>query len=159
MNLAAGVRVGPYEIVAPLGRGGMGDVYKAVDRRLDRAVAIKMLSARVADSPSHHQRFEREARAISSLSHPHICALFDIGEQDGTPYLVLEYVEGETLAHRLLRGALPIDQVFRYASEIAEALEHAHRQGIVHRDLKPANIMLTRTGVKLLDFGVAKLCA
>src|SRR5262245_39478855 len=134
MSLASGVRLGPYEIVAPLGHGGMGDVYRAVDTRLDRSVAIKRLSARVADSPSHHQRFEREARAISSLSHPHICALFDVGEHAGAPYLVLEYVEGETLGHRLVRGALPIDEVLRYASQITDALEHAHRQGIVHRD-------------------------
>jgi serine/threonine protein kinase len=159
MPLATGTRLGPYEIVAGIGAGGMGDVYRAIDTRLDRTVAIKVLSPHVADSPARRQRFEREARAVSSLNHPHICSLYDVGEQDAAPFLVMEYVEGETLAHRLVRGALPLDQVLRYAVEIADALDHAHRQGIVHRDLKPANIMLTRAGVKLLDFGVAKLWA
>src|SRR5207245_8456480 len=155
--LAAGPRLGPYEILSLLGSGGMGEVYRAKDTRLDRAVAIKVLPDEVADSAARRARFEREARAISRLSHPHICSLYDVGEQDATPFLVMEYLEGQTLDRRLIRGALPIDQVLQYAIEIADALDHAHRQGIVHRDLKPANIMLTRTGVKLLDFGVAKM--
>jgi serine/threonine protein kinase/Tol biopolymer transport system component len=159
MMLTKDLRLGPYEIQAPLGQGGMGEVYRAIDTRLGRAVAIKILPRHVGDSPTRRQRFEREARALSSLSHPHICPLYDIGEQDGLPFLVMEALDGETLAERLVRGALPIDQVLRYAIEIADALDHAHRQGVIHRDLKPSNIMLTRSGVKLLDFGVARLCA
>ena len=157
MPLVSGARLGPYEILAPLGAGGMGEIYHASDTRLGRVVAIKLLPAHVADSPTRRQRFEIEARAVSTLSHPHICTLFDIGEHDGLPFLVMEYLEGETLAARLIRGALPINDVLRHAIEIADALDHAHRLRIVHRDLKPANIMLMRTGVKLLDFGVAKL--
>jgi len=156
-TLTTGARLGPYAVLEQIGQGGMGEVYRATDTRLDRIVAIKVLPAHVADSPMRRQRFEREARAVSSLNDPHICALYDVGEQDASPFLVMEYVEGETLARRLMRGALPIDQTLRYAIEIADALDHAHRQGIVHRDLKPANIMLTRTGIKLLDFGVAKM--
>jgi serine/threonine protein kinase len=155
--IAAGDRVGPYEIVSLISRGGMGEVYRAVDTRLDRVVAIKLLSPSVVESVSRRDRFEREARAVSSLNHPHICALYDVGERDDTPFLVMEHVEGETLADRLKRGALPTGDVLRYSIEIAGALEHAHNHGIIHRDLKPANVMLTHAGVKLLDFGVAKL--
>jgi Tol biopolymer transport system component len=156
MTLESGVRIGPYEIQSTLGAGGMGEVYRARDTRLGRTVAIKVLSARVDGRPNAHQRFEQEARAVSCLSHPHICALYDIGEEGGVPFLVMEYLEGETLASRLLRGALPIDEVLRCAIDIADALDHAHRRGIVHRDVKPSNIMLTRSGAKLLDFGLAK---
>jgi serine/threonine protein kinase len=154
LALIPGARLGPYEILAPLGSGGFGEVYKARDTRLDRTVAIKILPS--AD-PELKARFEREAKAIAALQHPHICTLFDIGHQNGTDYLVLEYLEGETLAARLQHGALPLDQALHYAIEIADALDKAHRAGIVHRDLKPANIMLTTGGVKLLDFGLAKL--
>jgi len=159
MTLLNGVRLGPYAIQALAGAGGMGEVYRAIDTRLDRTVAIKVLPAPVADRPTRRQRLERETRAISRMNHPHICTLYDVGEYDGLPFLVMEWVEGETLADRLLRGALPIDQVLRCAIEIADALEHAHRQGIVHRDLKPSNVMLAPSGVKLLDFGVAQLWA
>ncbi len=159
MMLAKDLRLGPYEIQAPLGQGGMGEVYRAIDTRLGRAVAIKVLPRHVADSPTRRQRFEREARALASLSHPHICPLYDIGEQDGLPFLVMEALDGETLAERLVRGALPIDQVLRHAIEMAGALDHAHLQGVIHCDLKPSNVMMTRSGVKLLDFGVARLCA
>src|SRR5262245_39004487 len=159
MTLAAGARLGPYEILSPLGAGGMGEVYKARDTRLERIVAIKVLPAAVSSSVEARQRFEREARTISQLSHPHICALHDVGSQDGVEYLVMEYLEGETLSDRLAKGALPLDQTLRYGQEIADALDKAHRQGIVHRDLKPGNVMLTKTGVKLLDFGLAKAMA
>ena len=159
MTLAPGTRLGPYEISSPLGAGGMGEVYRARDTRLERTVALKVLPAHFASSPERRQRFEREARAIASLNHPHICVLHDVGQQDGVDFLVMEYLEGETLADRLKKGALPIDQVLRYASEIAEALDRAHRHGIVHRDLKPGNVMLTKSGAKLLDFGLAKLRA
>jgi tRNA A-37 threonylcarbamoyl transferase component Bud32 len=137
----------------------MGEVYRASDTRLDRVVALKILRREVSDHPARRQRFEREARAVASLSHPHICTLHDVGEADGALFLVMEYLEGETLAQRLRRGALPMQDVLRYAIEIADALDHAHREGIVHRDLKPANIMLTRSGTKLLDFGLAKALA
>ena len=157
MALAVGTRLGPYEIQSQLGAGGMGEVYKATDTRLDRTVAIKVLLAHVADDPDLRQRFEREAKTISSLNHPHICTLHDIGQQDGIDYLVMEYLEGETLAARLTKGPLPTDQVLRYATEIADALDKAHRKGITHRDLKPGNIMITKAGTKLLDFGLAKL--
>ena len=156
MPLSAGTRLGPYEIVAAIGAGGMGEVYSARDRRLDRSVAVKTLTASVADSPDGRQRFEREAKAISRLSHPHICTLFDVGREGDIEYLVMELLEGETLARRLTKGPLPIAQVLRYGREIADALAAAHRQGIVHRDLKPGNVMLTSSGVKLLDFGLAK---
>ncbi|HKW03211.1 MAG TPA: protein kinase [Vicinamibacterales bacterium] len=156
MPLTPGTRLGPYEIVAPIGAGGMGEVYSARDRRLDRSVAVKTLSASIAGSPDARQRFEREAKAISRLSHPHICALFDVGHEGDVEYLVMELLEGETLARRLTKGPLPVTQVLRYGREIADALGAAHRQGIVHRDLKPGNVMLTPTGVKLLDFGLAK---
>ncbi len=135
----------------------MGEVYRAVDTRLDRVVAIKVLPAQIASHDGLRQRLEREARAISSLNHPNICTLFDVGHQDGVDFLVMEFLEGETLAQRLSKGPLPMDQAVRYAIEIAGALDAAHRQGIVHRDLKPANIMVTKTGVKVLDFGVAKM--
>ncbi|MBZ5718916.1 MAG: protein kinase [Acidobacteriia bacterium] len=157
MSLTSGTRLGPYEIVSPIGAGGMGEVYRARDTRLNRTVAIKVLPAKICADPDSRQRFEREARAISALQHPHICTLHDIGQQDGMDYLVLEFVEGETLEARLSRGPLPVEQVLRYSGEIAGALDKAHRQGIVHRDLKPGNIMLTKSGAKLLDFGLAKL--
>ncbi len=159
MTLAAGMRLGPYEILAPLGVGGMGEVYKAKDTRLDRTVAIKVLPSRFSADPQFRERFEREARAISSLTHPYICALYDIGQQDGTDFLVLEYLEGETVAARLAKGAIPLDQALQYAVQIAAALDHAHRHGIIHRDLKPGNIMVTKSGVKVLDFGLAKSSA
>jgi eukaryotic-like serine/threonine-protein kinase len=154
--LAAGTKLGPYEIAASLGAGGMGEVYRARDTRLDRSVAVKILPAHLSDRPEAGERFEREARTISSLNHPHICQLHDVGQQDGVRYLVMELLEGETLADRLKRGPLPLDQVLRYGAEIAEGLEAAHRRGVVHRDLKPGNIMLTKTGAKLMDFGLAK---
>src|SRR5262244_319880 len=156
MTLFSGARLGPYEILAPLGAGGMGEVYKARDTRLERTVAIKVLPQRLSSSPEVRQRFEREAKTISQLSHPHICALYDVGREGETEYLVMEYLEGETLAERLVKGSLPLEQTLRYGVEIAAALDTAHRQGIVHRDLKPGNVMLTKAGVKLLDFGLAK---
>jgi Tol biopolymer transport system component len=156
MTLAAGTKLGPYEIVAPLGAGGMGEVYKARDTRLERTVAVKVLSTHMASSAETRQRFEREAKTISQLSHPHICALYDVGNQDGVEYLVMELLEGETLSDRLAKGPLPLEQTLRYGTEIADALDKAHRQGIVHRDLKPGNVMITKSGVKLLDFGLAK---
>jgi serine/threonine protein kinase/Tol biopolymer transport system component len=157
MSLPRGARLGPYEVVASLGAGGMGQVYKARDTRLDRTVAIKVMSAAIAATPELRQRFEREARSLSALNHPHICTLHDVGQQDGQEYLVLEFVEGETLASRLSRGPLPADEVIRRGAELAAALDRAHRAGVVHRDLKPANIMLTKAGVKVLDFGLARL--
>jgi serine/threonine-protein kinase len=157
MALQPKQRLGPYEILAAVGAGGMGEVYRAKDTRLDRTVAIKVLPSHLADKPELRERFEREARTIASLNHPHICTLHDIGHQDGVDYLVLEYLEGETLAERLKKGPLPIEQVLKYAIEIADALDKAHRKGITHRDLKPGNIMLTKSGTKLLDFGLAKL--
>jgi Tol biopolymer transport system component len=159
MPLAIGQRLGPYEIVAAIGAGGMGEVYKAKDTRLDRIVAIKVMPASSAADPEFRARFEREARTISQLSHPHICALFDVGNQDGVEFLVMEHLEGETLADRLKKGPVPVEQALGLAEEIADALDKAHRMGIVHRDLKPANIMLTKAGSKLLDFGLAKMSA
>src|SRR6202451_4885216 len=156
MSLSAGTKLGPYEIQSLLGAGGMGEVYRARDTRLDRTVAIKILPQGLADTPEVRQRFEREARAVSSLNHPHICALYDVGNQDGIEYLVMEYIEGETLAKRLEGGPLATTDLLRYAIEIADALDRAHRQGGIHRDLKPGNIMLTKSGAKLLDFGLAK---
>ena len=152
MSLSAGARLGPYDILAPLGAGGMGEVYRAKDTRLDRTVAIKVLPAHSVDNPEQRQRLEREARAIAALTHPHICTLHDIGHQDGIDYLVMEYLDGETLAARLLKGALPLDQVLRYSLEIADALDKAHRAGIVHRDLKPGNVMLTKVGREAARF-------
>ncbi|MGH9814084.1 MAG: protein kinase domain-containing protein, partial [Candidatus Acidiferrales bacterium] len=156
MALSAGKRLGPYEILAPLGAGGMGEVYKARDTRLDRTVAIKVLPAHFAENERLRQRFEREARSLASLSHPHICTLYDVGHENGIHFLVMEYLEGETLAARLEKGPIPTEQLLRAGTEIADALDKAHRQGVVHRDLKPGNIMLTKAGVKLLDFGLAK---
>ena len=157
MTLSTGSRLGPYEILSAVGAGGMGEVYKARDTRLDRTVAIKILPASLSENPAFRQRFEREAKAISQLSHPHICTVHDVGNQDGVEYLVMEFLEGETLAERIARGPLPADQVLRYGVEISDALEKAHLQGIVHRDLKPANVMLPKSGLKLVDFGLAKL--
>ncbi len=157
MAILPGKRLGPYEILSAIGAGGMGEVYRARDTRLDRVVAIKVLPAHLADEPERRERFEREARTIASLNHPHICVLHDIGRQDGIDFLVMEYLEGETLAQRLLKGPLPLEQVLQYAIEIADALDKAHRKGVTHRDLKPGNIMLTKSGTKLLDFGLAKL--
>src|SRR6516164_1986287 len=159
MTLAPATRLGPYEILAPLGAGGMGEVYRARDTRLDRTVAIKILPAHLSSDPVRKQRFEREAKTISSLNHPHICVLHDIGQQDGIDYLVMECVEGETLAKRLEKGPLPQEQVLKYGAQVADALDKAHRSGVVHRDLKPGNIMLTTGGAKLLDFGLAKPAA
>jgi hypothetical protein len=156
MRLAAGTLLGPYEIVAPLGAGGMGEVYRARDTRLDRAVALKVLPPGTSADPIRKQRFEREARTISSLSHPNLCVLYDVGTHEGVDYLVMELLEGETLSARLERGPLPIEQAIRYGAQIADGLAHAHRAGVVHRDLKPGNVMLTASGAKLLDFGLAK---
>ena len=156
MALTSGTRLGPYEILAPLGAGGMGEVYRARDTRLDRIVAVKILPSHLSDNSTSRQRFEQEAKAVSSLNHPHICILHDVGHQDGTDFLVMEYLEGDTLAKQLERGPLPFAQVLKYGVEIADALDKAHRQGIIHRDLKPGNIMLTKSGAKLLDFGLAK---
>ena len=156
MSLAAGTKLGPYEIEAPVGAGGMGEVYRARDTRLDRVVAIKVLPAKLSADPVSRQRLDREARAASKLSHPNICTLHDIGHLDGIDFLVMEFVEGETLEQRLVRGPLPPEQVVRYAAQIASALARAHKQGITHRDLKPSNIMLAKTGAKLMDFGLAK---
>jgi serine/threonine protein kinase len=156
MALTSGTRLGPYEILAPLGAGGMGEVYRARDTRLDRTVAIKILPSHLSENPILRQRFEREAKAISSLNHPHICVLHDIGNQDGIQFLVMECVEGETLAKRLEKGPLPLEQMLKYGTQIADALDKAHRTGVVHRDLKPGNVMLTGSGAKLLDFGLAK---
>ena len=154
--LAAGTKLGPYEIQSPLGAGGMGEVYRARDTRLERTVAIKILPSHLSSDPEAKQRLDREARAISSLSHPNICHLYDVGSQDGIDFLVMEYLEGETLADRLRKGALPVEQALRWGMEICEGLEKAHRSGVVHRDLKPGNIMLTKSGAKLMDFGLAK---
>jgi eukaryotic-like serine/threonine-protein kinase len=159
VTLQPGTRLGPYEILASIGAGGMGEVYRAKDTRLDRTVAIKILPEHLSSNPDFKQRFEREARTISSLSHPYICALYDVGHQDGIDYLVMEFLEGETLDKRLEKGPLTTELVLRYGIQIAEALDKAHRQGIVHRDLKPGNIMITKSGLKLLDFGLAKLSA
>jgi serine/threonine protein kinase len=159
VTLSAGTFLGPYQIIEPLGAGGMGEVYKAKDTRLGRSVAIKVLLGHHAEDPAMRERFEREARAISALSHPSICTLHDIGEHEGTHFLVMEYLEGETLAARLARGPMPLNQVLKLGAEIAVALAAAHGRGIVHRDLKPGNVMLTDGGVKLLDFGLAKLHA
>src|SRR6266403_1454472 len=156
MPLFPGTHLGPYEITGPLGSGGMGEVYRARDTRLERTVAIKILPRELSNDPIRKQRFEREAKTISSLNHPHICVLYDVGSQDGIDYLVMECVEGETLSKRLEKGSLPLDQVLKVGREIADALDKAHCSAVVHRDLKPGNIMLTPTGAKLLDFGLAK---
>ena len=156
MPLAPGMTLGPYEILGPLGSGGMGEVYRARDSRLDRTVAIKILPSHLSKDPLRRQRFEREARTISGLNHPNVCTLHDVGSQDGIDYLVMEFVEGESLAQRLEKGPLPLDQALKIAREIADALDRAHRNGIIHRDVKPGNIMLTKSGAKLLDFGLAR---
>src|SRR5437762_4249635 len=157
--LAAGTQLGPYEILAPIGAGGMGEVYKAADRRLERTVAMKLLPRHWAENTEMRQRFEREAQIIASLDHPNICVLHDIGHQDGYDFLVMEYLEGDTLAARIERGAMPWDEALRVGIAMADALDKAHRRGVVHRDLKPSNVILTETGTKLLDFGLAKFNA
>jgi Tol biopolymer transport system component/predicted Ser/Thr protein kinase len=159
VTLAAGSRLGPYEILSAIGAGGMGEVYRARDTRLERTVAVKVLPEHLTSNEDLRQRFEREAKTISQLSHPHICALYDVGREGDRDFLVMEYLEGETLSARLDKGGLPAEQLLRYGIEIADALDKAHRQGIVHRDLKPGNVMLTKSGVKLLDFGLAKFQA
>ena len=151
-----GTRIGPYEITGSLGAGGMGEVYRARDTRLDRTVAIKVLPAATAGNPEFRERFEREARALSQIDHPHICALYDVGAHEGASHIVMQYLEGETLATRLARGPLRVEQALKVAIEICDALDAAHRHGVIHRDLKPGNIMLTKTGARLLDFGLAK---
>ncbi len=157
MTLQGRTRLGPYEVVSRIGAGGMGEVYEARDTRLDRRVAIKILASSLGNDPEFRARFAREAKSISAINHPHICGLFDIGREQETDYLVLELLQGETLASRLERGPLPLAKVLQHGIEIADALAAAHRLGIVHRDLKPANIMITPSGTKLLDFGLAKL--
>ncbi len=157
MPLTSGTKLGPYEIQGAVGAGGMGEVYRARDSRLERTVAIKIVTAETGAGAEMRERFEREARTISNLSHPHICTLHDVGRHEGTDFLVMEYLEGETLEKRLERGPLPPEQVLKIAIEIADALGAAHRQGVIHRDLKPGNVMLTKAGAKLMDFGLAKL--
>jgi serine/threonine protein kinase len=156
VTLTPGTKLGPYEIVAPLGAGGMGEVYRAKDTRLGREVAVKVLPQHLSANPEVRTRFEREAKTISSLNHPHICTLFDVGREGDTDYLVMELVEGETLAQRLTKGALPAADVLRLGAQIADALDRAHRAGVIHRDLKPGNVMLTKSGAKLMDFGLAR---
>src|SRR5215470_17216061 len=156
MPLAPHTRLGPYEIVSPLGAGGMGEVYRARDTRLGRDVAVKVLPQHLSRSPDFRARFEREAKTVSGLNHPHICTVHDVGREGDTDFLVMELIEGETLAHRLERGALPVAEVLRYGAQIADALDRAHRAGVVHRDLKPGNVMLTKLGAKLMDFGLAR---
>jgi dienelactone hydrolase len=156
MPVAIGTKLGPYEILAPIGEGGMGEVYRARDTRLQRTVAIKLMRRELARHSDFLDRFQREARAISAVNHPHICSLYDIGQQSGLDYLVMEYVEGESLAEALKQKPLPIENALRYGAEIADALAAAHARGIIHRDLKPGNIMITAAGVKVLDFGLAK---
>src|SRR5579864_6598220 len=155
MTVAPGATLGPYSVIGLLGKGGMGEVYRARDKRLNREVAIKVLRAEISSDQSSRLRLEREARSLSSLSHPNICAIFDVGHESGIDYLVMEYLEGITLANRIRRNPLPLAEALQYGIEIAAALENAHHRGIVHRDLKPGNIMLTKSGVKVLDFGLA----
>ncbi|HUP50596.1 MAG TPA: protein kinase, partial [Thermoanaerobaculia bacterium] len=157
MAIESGTRLGPYEITAPVGAGGMGEVYRGRDTRLDRDVAIKILPAHFAEDAQLKLRFEREAKTISQLNHPNICALYDVGHEDGRDFLIMEFLEGETLAERLGHGPLPVEEVLEYGIQIADALDKAHRRGVIHRDLKPSNIVLTPSGAKLLDFGLAKL--
>src|SRR5712672_1740234 len=156
MSLSPGSKLGPYEILSPLGAGGMGEVYRARDTRLGRDVAVKVLPQHLSSNAEVRARFEREAKTVSSLNHPHICTLYDVGREGETDYLVMELVEGETLATRLTKGSLPLADVLRIGGEIADALDRAHRAGVVHRDLKPGNVMLTRSGAKLMDFGLAR---
>jgi serine/threonine protein kinase len=154
MRFASGARLGPFEILAPIGAGGMGEVYRARDTRLDRTVAIKLFPSELVDTPGRRtERFRREARAIARITHPHICTLHEVGEDGPAIFLVMEFVDGVTLARRLEDGPLPVALALRVAIQIADALDHAHRHGVVHRDLKPANVMLSRESVKLLDFG------
>jgi len=159
MQLKPGSSLGPYEIVEKIGAGGMGEVYLGRDTRLERTVAIKVMPPQFAERDDMRQRFEREARSVSALQHPNVCALYDVGNQDGVAYLVMEYLEGEPLDRRIAKGPLPIPESLQIAIQIASALDAAHRKGIVHRDLKPANVVLTRSGAKLLDFGLAKSLA
>jgi len=156
MSAQAGSRLGPYELQAPIGAGGMGEVWRGKDTRLDRSVAVKLLPPGFAQDDERRQRFEREAKTISSLNHPHICTLFDVGHEGDAHFLVMELLEGESLAERLQKGPLPLDQVVKFGAQVADALDAAHKQGIVHRDLKPGNVMLTKAGAKLLDFGLAR---
>jgi Tol biopolymer transport system component len=156
MNLTPGTKLGPYEIIAPLGAGGMGEVYRARDTRLGREVAVKVLPQHLSASPEVRARFEREAKTVSGLNHPHICTLFDVGREGNTDYLVMELIEGETLAERIAKGPLPPADVLKLGAQIADALDRAHRAGVVHRDLKPGNVMLTKSGAKLMDFGLAR---
>src|SRR5262245_14032628 len=157
MRLEPGTKLGPYQILEPIGAGGMGEVHKATDTRLNRTVAIKVLAARFSEDLEMRQRFEREAKTIAALNHPHICTLYDVGKLGDADFLVMEYIEGETLASRLTRGPLPLEEALQVAIAIADALDKAHGQGVTHRDLKPGNVMLTASGAKLLDFGLAKL--
>ena len=165
MSLAPGARLGSYEVLRLIGAGGMGDVYRARDTRLDRTVAIKVLSDGFVADADRRARFEREARAVATLNHPHICALHDVGESpdprtgQSRLFLVMEHIDGETISDRLSTGPLPIADVMRYAAELADALDHAHRRGLVHRNLKPSNVMLTKQGAKLLDFGLSDITA
>jgi serine/threonine protein kinase len=156
MPLTPGTKLGPYEIVAPLGAGGMGEVYRAHDTRLGRDVAIKVLPEHLSSNPEVRARFEREAKTVSSLNHPHICTLFDVGREGETDYLVMELVDGETLAQRLAKGPLGPAEVLKLGAQVADALDRAHRAGVIHRDLKPGNVMLTKSGAKLMDFGLAR---
>ena len=158
MPITPGTHLGPFEIVAVLGAGGMGEVYKARDTRLDRTVAIKVLLEQISNRPEARARFEREAQIIAGLNHPHICVIHDVGHQNGLDYLVMEHIEGQTLAERLEKSPMPFDEALKCAMPIADALDKAHRKGVTHRDLKPSNIMLASAGgPKLLDFGLAKL--
>ena len=156
MTLNPGSKLGAYQIQSAIGAGGMGEVYRAIDTRLNRTVAIKVLPGHLSESPEAKERFDREARAISALNHARICTLYDVGHQDGTDFLIMEFLEGESLADRLRKGALPLKETLKIGIDVCEALEAAHRHGIVHRDLKPGNIMLTPGGAKLMDFGLAK---
>jgi serine/threonine protein kinase len=157
MPLTPGARLGPYQVLAPAGAGGMGEVYRATDTRLNRTVALKILPRHLSENAEMRERFEREAQTIAGLNHPHICTLHDVGHHEGVDFLVMEYVQGETLAARLERGPLPIAEALRIAAQAGTALDAAHRQGVVHRDVKPGNVMLTKGSCKLLDFGLAKL--
>jgi serine/threonine protein kinase len=157
VTLSPGTRLGPYEVQSAIGAGGMGEVYKAKDTRLDRSVAIKLIPAELSADPDRQARFEREAKTIAGLKHPHICTLHDVGQHEGATFLVMEHLVGETLTTRLVKGRLPLDEALEVGIQIANALAVAHKQGIIHRDLKPGNVMLTKTGAKLLDFGLAKL--
>ena len=156
MTLSAGTKLGPYEILSPLGAGGMGEVYRARDTRLGRDVAVKVLPQHLSENSEVRARFEREAKTVSSLNHPNICTLFDVGREGDTDYLVMELIEGETLATRIARGPLLTPDVLKIGVQVADALSRAHRAGVIHRDLKPGNIMLTKSGAKLMDFGLAR---